>query len=71
MQAHIIRVYSLSELHQPTFSLAVLAHSTHEAMVAVVRQLALCDVAEVTYEVLDPASAERIGLLPGCPHRLP
>jgi len=71
MQAHIIRVYSFSEARTPTFRYAVLATDTREAMAAVIGRLDLCDTAEVTHDVLDPALAEQIGLQPGQPHRLP
>lgn len=71
MQAHIIRVHSFSEAQPPTFRFAVLATDTREAMAAVISKLDLCDMAEVTHDVLDPAIAEQIGLQPGQPHRLP
>lgn len=71
MQAHIIRVYSYSEALPPAFRFAVLAADTREAMAAVIRKLDLCDMAEVTHDVLDPIVADQIGLKPGEPHRLP
>ncbi len=65
LRAHVIRVTGAAAER-----FAVLAADSGQALAAVVAGLGPCDIAEVTGETLDPATAARLPLEPGRPLRL-
>lgn len=70
LRAYVIRVSASHGTTSAVSRLAVLAPGSGEAMAAVLAGLNLCDVAELTDEVLAPSEAMRLGLQPGQPLRL-
>lgn len=67
VRTYVIRVSSPNKA--PT-RFAVLAPSSGQAMAAMVADLGLSDIAEITGEVLNSNVAARLGLTPGRPLRL-
>lgn len=67
MRAHVIRVTGSA----PAVRFVVLAPDSGQALAAVIPGLGLCDIAEVTGEVLPSSDAVSFTLEPSRPVRLP